>query len=67
MSVSVQNRSTAPVVVDSAVVSLTADKGSSGVGTTAGDPHPLKGGVAPAPDAMRPRSRVPAAGARCGR
>ena len=47
VSVSVQNRSTAPVVVDSAVVSLTADKGSSGVGTTAGDPHPLKGSVAP--------------------
>lgn len=47
VTVSVQNRSTAPVDVNSAVVSLTADKGSAGVGTTAGDPKPLAGSVAP--------------------
>lgn len=47
VTVSVQNRSTAPIDVNSAVVSLTADKGAAGVGTTAGNSLPLKGSVAP--------------------
>jgi hypothetical protein len=47
VTVTVKNDSTDKVNVDSAVVSLTADKGGFGVGTTAGDPKPLAGDIAP--------------------
>lgn len=45
--VTVANTSEAPVDVDSAVVTLAADGGTYGVGTTAGDPRPLEGIIAP--------------------
>lgn len=47
VTVAISNDSTDTVNVDSAVVSLTADKGGFGVGTTAGDPKPLAGDIAP--------------------
>lgn len=46
VTVSAQNASTEPQSVDSAVVSVVAENGF-GIGTTAGDPSPLAGEVAP--------------------
>ncbi|MET0811923.1 MAG: hypothetical protein ABWY03_02640 [Microbacterium sp.] len=47
VTVRVTNDSNAPVNLDSAVVNLTAEDGAYGVGTTAGDPQPFVGDIAP--------------------
>jgi len=47
VTVRVTNDSNGPVNLDSAVVNLTAADGAYGVGTTAGEPQPLTGDVAP--------------------
>ena len=47
VSVRVTNQSTAPVNLDAAVVNLSATDGAYGVGTTAGDPRPFAGDIAP--------------------
>ncbi len=47
VTVSVENRSDGPIDLSSAVVTLSADGGAYGVGTTAGDPRPFQGDIAP--------------------
>lgn len=47
VTVNVQNGSSSPLDVRSAVVSLKADGGALGVGTTAGGPNPLHGTIGP--------------------
>ncbi|UYG17427.1 DUF4352 domain-containing protein [Brachybacterium huguangmaarense] len=47
VTVSVQNKGDESLDVNSAVVTLSADDGGYGVGTTAGDPHALQGSVEP--------------------
>ncbi len=47
VKLSVTNNSTAPIDLASAVVNLSAADGAYGVGTTAGDPRPLVGELAP--------------------
>lgn len=47
VTVQVTNASTASINLDSAVVNLTAEDGAYGVGTTAGDPQPFSGDIAP--------------------
>lgn len=47
VTVTARNDSARPQEVDSAVVTLIADDGEVGVGTTAGDPSPLQGVIAP--------------------
>lgn len=47
VSIRVTNDSTDSVNLDSAVVTLSADKGGYGVGTTAGSPKPLSGNLKP--------------------
>ena len=47
VNISIKNGSEEPVDVDSAVVNLSADEDTYGVGTTAGDPQPFQGSVEP--------------------
>ena len=47
VELAVANNSTAPTDLGSAVVSLSAADGAYGVGTTAGNPRPLQGALAP--------------------
>lgn len=52
VTVAVKNEGDEPLDVNSAVVTLSADDGGYGVGTTAGDPDPLQGSVEPGSTVM---------------